>query len=123
MSISSAPVVADFAPPEPTPNDPYPGYYQLPSGDWAAHDPEYYHSFFPTSDHRSTQEDEEKGDGRVGRHWEEFNSKGADLIDIDVGKSLEEARAEKERRERMVKPKLPGDEVEYKVRPLSGPSI
>jgi len=51
----------------------------------------------------------------VGRHWEEFNSKGADFIDIDVSKGLEEARVERERRERAVKPKLPGDEVEYKV--------
>lgn len=117
MSISSAPAVADFVPPEPTPNDPYPGYYQLPSGDWAAHDPEYYHSFFPTAE--SAEEAEERGDGRVGRHWEEFNSKGADFIDIDVGKGLQEARAEKERREKMVKPKLPSDEVEYKVSILS----
>lgn len=52
----------------------------------------------------------------MGRHWEEFNSKGADFIDIDVSKGLEEARVERERRERAVKPKLPGDEVEYKVR-------
>ena len=114
MSISSAPTVADFIPPQPTPNDPYPGYYQLPSGDWAAHDPEYYHSFFPDAA-TADQGDDGRGDGRVGRHWEEFNSKGADFIDIDVGKGLEEARAEKERRERMVKPKLPSDEVEYKV--------
>lgn len=53
----------------------------------------------------------------MGRHWDDFNSKGADFIDIDVGKGLEEARAEKERREKMVKPKLPSDEVEYKVSP------
>jgi hypothetical protein len=52
----------------------------------------------------------------VGRHWEEFNSKGADFIDIDVSKGLEEARVERERRALAVKPKMPGDEVEYKVR-------
>jgi hypothetical protein len=51
----------------------------------------------------------------VGRHWEEFNSKGADFIDIDVSKGLEEARVERERRALAVKPKMPGDEVEYKV--------
>lgn len=114
MSISSAPTVADFVPPEPTAEDPYPGYYQLPSGQWAAHDPEYYHRFFPDT----SIGDEEGDDGRVGRHWEEFNSKGADFIDIDVSKGLAEARAEKERRERMVKPKLPSDEVQYKVSPM-----
>jgi proline-rich protein PRCC len=50
----------------------------------------------------------------VGRHWEEFNSKGADFIDIDVSKGLEEGRLERERRERATKPKT-GEEVEYKV--------
>ncbi|KAH9856930.1 mitotic checkpoint regulator, MAD2B-interacting-domain-containing protein [Lenzites betulinus] len=39
---SAAPQVQDFTPPEPTPEDPYPGYYLLPSGQWAAHDPAYY---------------------------------------------------------------------------------
>jgi proline-rich protein PRCC len=103
--------VADFIPPPPGPNDPYPGYYQLPTGSWAAYDQDYYHTFFPSA----KEEEETDGDGRVGRHWEEFDSKGADFIDIDVSKGLEEARVERERRERAVKPKLPGDEVEYKV--------
>ncbi|CCM02416.1 uncharacterized protein FIBRA_04514 [Fibroporia radiculosa] len=44
--ISSAPKVDDFVPPDPTPQDPYPGYYLLPSGSWAAYDPEYYHKFY-----------------------------------------------------------------------------
>ena len=110
ISISSAPTVADFVPPEPTQHDPYPGYYQLPSGQWAAYETEYYHSFFPPS-----TQDEDQDDGRVGRHWEEFNSKGADFIDIDVSKGLEEARIERERRALATKPKMPGDEVEYKV--------
>jgi hypothetical protein len=112
MSISSAPAVADFIPPPPGPHDPYPGYYQLPSGQWAAYEQEYYHSFFPTS--TSSNEEGEGGDGRVGRHWEEYNSKGADYIDVDVSKGLEEGRAERERRERATKPKT-GEEVEYKV--------
>lgn len=45
-TLSSAPKVDDFKPPEPTQNDPYPGYYQLPSGNWAAYDPDYYKSFY-----------------------------------------------------------------------------
>ncbi|KAI0831352.1 mitotic checkpoint regulator, MAD2B-interacting-domain-containing protein [Trametes gibbosa] len=39
---SAAPQVQDFTPPEPTATDPYPGYYLLPSGQWAAYDPAYY---------------------------------------------------------------------------------
>ncbi|OCH94940.1 hypothetical protein OBBRIDRAFT_800802 [Obba rivulosa] len=44
--VSSAPKVDDFVPPEPTPEDPYPGYYMLPSGAWAAYDPDYYRTFY-----------------------------------------------------------------------------
>lgn len=44
--VSSAPKVDDFVPPEPTPEDLYPGYYLLPSGQWAAYEPEYYRSFY-----------------------------------------------------------------------------
>ncbi|PVG02717.1 hypothetical protein CPB86DRAFT_750518 [Serendipita vermifera] len=41
---STAPSVKDFVPPVPTQNDPYPGYYMKPGGEWAMHDPEYYWS-------------------------------------------------------------------------------
>lgn len=44
-SLSSAPVVPTFQPPKPSQTDEYPGYYQLPSGAWAAHDPTYYAKF------------------------------------------------------------------------------
>jgi len=44
-SASSAPALPSFEPPEPTQTDPYPGYYQLPSGTWAAYDTEYYGKF------------------------------------------------------------------------------
>ena len=46
LSISSAPKVDEYTPPEPTPDDPYPGYYQLPSGTWAAYDSAYYQRFY-----------------------------------------------------------------------------
>ncbi|QRW26966.1 mitotic checkpoint protein prcc-carboxy-term protein [Rhizoctonia solani] len=42
ITLMSAPEVKDFEPPVPTLFDPYPGYYQLPSGEWAMHDPKYY---------------------------------------------------------------------------------
>jgi hypothetical protein len=113
ISITSAPKVEDFVPPVPTAADPYPGYYQLPSGQWAAYEPEYYSSFFPDSSSASASGVGE--DGRVGRHWEEFEQKGADMVDIDVGAGLEEARREAERRERLVKPKMAADDYDYKV--------
>jgi proline-rich protein PRCC len=46
LSISSAPKIEEYTPPEPTPNDPYPGYYQLPSSTWEAYDPKYYQQFY-----------------------------------------------------------------------------
>lgn len=46
LSISSAPKIDEYVPPEPTPDDPYPGYYQLPSGNWASYDPTYYQQFY-----------------------------------------------------------------------------
>ncbi|KAI0341593.1 hypothetical protein BDW22DRAFT_1442974 [Trametopsis cervina] len=46
ISLSSAPKVDDFVPPEPTQTDPYPGYYLLPSGSWAAYEPAYYQKFY-----------------------------------------------------------------------------
>ncbi|KAL0946848.1 hypothetical protein HGRIS_013016 [Hohenbuehelia grisea] len=44
-TFSSAPDIPTFKPPTPTREDAYPGYYLLPSGAWAAHDPAYYNSF------------------------------------------------------------------------------
>ncbi|KAJ3550809.1 hypothetical protein NMY22_g227 [Coprinellus aureogranulatus] len=44
-SLSAAPVVPEEKIPEPTPYDPYPGYYQKPNGEWAQYDVEYYTKF------------------------------------------------------------------------------
>ncbi len=115
--ISSAPTVADFVPPPPTPSDPYPGYYLLPSGSWAAYEPAYYHSFFP--DNQPDKVKEKGEDGRVGKHWDEYDTRGGEIVDIDVGKGLEEARREEERREKLKKPKVAGEEYEYKVGDLT----
>lgn len=46
LKVSSAPAVTTFAPPDPSMDDPYPGYYQLPSGQWAQYDPEFYRDFW-----------------------------------------------------------------------------
>ncbi|RXK42626.1 hypothetical protein M231_00180 [Tremella mesenterica] len=118
-SITSAPTVSDFVPPVPTALDPYPGYYQLPSGQWAAYDPDYYSSFFPSS---SEIEDKEKEsaktrgeDGRVGRHWDEYDILQDQVVDVDVSEGIRKAREEEERRKLMVKPKLPGNDYDYKA--------
>lgn len=44
IKTSVAPELPDYVPPDPTPYDPYPGYYQTPSGDWESHEPAYYQS-------------------------------------------------------------------------------
>lgn len=46
LGVSAAPKIDEYTPPEPTPSDPYPGYYQLPSGSWVAYDPAYYQQFY-----------------------------------------------------------------------------
>ncbi|KAK4686761.1 hypothetical protein P7C73_g3365, partial [Tremellales sp. Uapishka_1] len=116
-TITSAPSVADFAPPPPTPQDPYPGYYQLPSGSWAAYEPEYYHSFFPEN---QEQEDgaQKQSDGRVGKHWDEFEldeMKRDGMASINVYDGLEEARREQERISKLTAPKMPGEEYDYQA--------
>ncbi|ORX35020.1 mitotic checkpoint regulator, MAD2B-interacting-domain-containing protein [Kockovaella imperatae] len=113
--ITSAPSVPDFVPPEPTLNDPYPGYYQLPSGQWAAYDEEYYTSFFSKEggEKHRLQGDRREDDGQVGKHWDEYNSRGADVLEIDVAQGLAEGRAEQARLEQLQKPKT-GDDFEYK---------
>lgn len=114
-TISSAPAAPDFIPPEPTTQDPYPGYYQTPSGEWKAYDPDYYASFFASEPTVKLQGEVDENDGRVGRHWDEFNVKGAELKDVDVSDGLKAAREEEERKKLMKKPKISQDEFEYQV--------
>ncbi|KAF7294910.1 hypothetical protein MIND_01029000 [Mycena indigotica] len=84
-SVSSAPNIPKFEPPEPTPNDPYPGYYTLPSGTWAAYDPAYYAKF--------TKKWQAEYDAHV-RALEKGKVKGFEELD---NAEVEEINAEKER--------------------------
>ncbi|PFH54316.1 hypothetical protein AMATHDRAFT_186209 [Amanita thiersii Skay4041] len=96
--FSAAPEVPTFEPPEPTPNDPYPGYYQLPSGAWAAHDPTYYATFLKKwqSDYDAHVRVLEKG---VAKGFEGYEN--AAVTEVDTAKEMERARIEiKEREER-----------------------
>ncbi|KAG6379817.1 mitotic checkpoint regulator, MAD2B-interacting-domain-containing protein [Boletus reticuloceps] len=44
-TMSSAPAISTFRPPSPTLDDPYPGYYQFPSGAYAPYYANYYASY------------------------------------------------------------------------------
>ena len=78
--VSSAPKVENFVPPEPTPQDPYPGYYMTPTGAWAAYDPEYYKKFYDKwkkeyDDHvRALEKGKVKGFERAEEEAEEVNA-------------------------------------------------
>ncbi|KAJ7273743.1 mitotic checkpoint regulator, MAD2B-interacting-domain-containing protein [Mycena haematopus] len=95
-TMSSAPVIPKFEPPEPTPNDPYPGYYTLPSGAWAAHDPAYYAKF--------TQKWQAEYNAHV-RALEKGRVKGFEGLDtaaveeVDAMKEMEKAKLEIQERE------------------------
>ena len=95
LSISSAPKIDEYIPPEPTPSDPYPGYYQLPSGTWAAYDSAYYQRFY----------DKWKADyDREIRAFEkkEKGFEGADTDDtqeVDALRVMEKAKKEIQERE------------------------
>ncbi|KAF7363471.1 hypothetical protein MSAN_01002900 [Mycena sanguinolenta] len=96
VTVSSAPVIPKFEPPEPTPNDPYPGYYTLPSGAWAAYDPAYYAKF--------TQKWQAEYDAHV-RALEKGKVKGFEGLDtaaveeVDAMKEMEKAKLEMQERE------------------------
>lgn len=98
ISISSAPAIPTFEPPEPTMNDEYPGYYQLPSGAWKAHEPEYYATFLKRwqKEYNDQVRALEKG---VAKGFEGMEKEG--MEDVDAKKEMERAKKEiKEREER-----------------------
>ncbi|TCD68906.1 hypothetical protein EIP91_009456 [Steccherinum ochraceum] len=88
--ISSAPKVEEFTPPEPTPKDAYPGYYQLPSGTWAAYDPVYYKKYYDKwtkeyNDHvRALEKGIEKG----------FEGAEEAAQEVNAAKEMERAKVE-----------------------------
>jgi proline-rich protein PRCC len=109
QSLSSAPTVDDFTPPEPTPTDPYPGYYLLPSGSWAPHDPIYYKSFYDqwTKDYNAHVRALEKGSVRGFEGYDAYAAASEDgTHEVDMSKEME--RAKKEIKEREEKKALTG---------------
>ncbi|KAF7323002.1 hypothetical protein HMN09_00079900 [Mycena chlorophos] len=95
-TISSAPVVPTFEPPEPTPADPYPGYYTLPSGAWAAYDPEYYAKFQKKWQKEYDAHVRALEKGRV-KGFEELDQ--TEVEEIDAAREMEKAKKEVQERE------------------------
>lgn len=85
-----------FEIPDPTPTDPYPGYYQLPSGAWAAHDAPFYAKF------AKKWQDEYNAQVRA---LEKRAVKGFEALDssfveeVDAKKEMERAKKELQERE------------------------
>jgi hypothetical protein len=99
-SLSSAPKVEEFTPPEPRPHDPYPGYYLLPSGKYAAYDAEYYQTFYKKwqADYNKYVRDLEKGKIKGFEALDEDEATGVNAMEemekAKVGiQALEERKA------------------------------
>lgn len=93
---SAAPSLPTFEPPEPTPTDPYPGYYQLPSGTWATHDPEYYAKFMKKWEHDYNSQLRALEKGKI-KGFEGLDD--APVEEIDALKEMEKAKKEIQERE------------------------
>ncbi|EUC66151.1 mitotic checkpoint protein prcc-carboxy-term protein [Rhizoctonia solani AG-3 Rhs1AP] len=94
ITLMSAPEVKDFEPPVPTLFDPYPGYYQLPSGEWAMHDPKYYKKVIEQLTSGPDMQAQNKSEAR-----EFAGSSREDMATFDPGEELRRGQiAELEKR-------------------------
>lgn len=93
-SMSSAPAISTFRPPSPTLDDPYPGYYQLPSGAYAPYDAAYYASYA-----QKWKADYDKHIRALEKSQYELEAE--DAQNVDMAAEMEKARREiKEREDR-----------------------
>jgi len=89
-------------------NDPYPGYYQLPSGEWRQHDIEFYDKFRKKweKEYNAHVRALEKGGAKGFEGYER-----GDVAEVDAAKEMERAKLEiKEREERKAVSKNTGGE-------------
>lgn len=95
-------------PPEPTPTDPYPGYYILPSGSWAAYDPTYYQKFYKKwkKEYDNHVRALEKG---IEKGFEGMETDGA--TEVNALSEMEKAKVEIQEREERKALTMAGDEV------------
>lgn len=96
LPFSSAPAVPTIEIPEPTRTDEYPGYYQLPSGQWAAHDPVYYATFTKKwqAEYNAHVRALEKG---TAKGFEDMDTAG--ISEVNAQKEMERAKIEIQLRE------------------------
>ncbi|KAF8478554.1 mitotic checkpoint regulator, MAD2B-interacting-domain-containing protein [Russula ochroleuca] len=95
LSISSAPKIDEYIPPEPTPDDPYPGYYQRPSGTWEAYDPTYYKQFY-----NKWKADYDRGVRALEKKEKGFEGADADdTQEVNALREMEKAKKEVQERE------------------------
>lgn len=103
--------MAEFEPPPPTPMDPYPGYYKLPSGQWAAYDPVYYRKFWEEWAAPANL------DARTAKGFE--GAEGKDTVEVDAKTQLDLARAEREEKKSLtqnIKSGPPAPKIKISVR-------
>jgi len=90
IGVSSAPVLKEYIPPEPTPTDLYPGSYQKPSGEWAAYDPEYYKTYWEQWQREAYGNNENVGKSkRKDRGWE---GKEDQIVTADVSEEAKKGQ-------------------------------
>ena len=100
ITITSAPTLPTFEPPMPTSSDPYPGYYQLPSGQWAAHDPEFYRKYYEMWSGNVAL------DGTSQKGFE--GAEGDETVEVDAQEQLDIARKEREEKKALTKDAIGG---------------
>lgn len=91
---SAAPSVKEFVPPVPTPNDEYPGYYQLPNQKWEMYDPEYYKSVAKAWNQASVEEEMHRRAGPTERVRKQWQGDESDLQQINAMDEASRAIAE-----------------------------
>ena len=95
LSVSSAPKIDEYIPPEPTPNDPCPGYYQLPSGTWEAYDPTYYQQIY--NKWKADYDREVRALEKKEKGFEDAD--GDDTQEVNALREMEKAKKEVQERE------------------------
>jgi hypothetical protein len=95
LSISSAPKIDEYIPPEPTPDDPYPGYYQRPSGTWEAYDPTYYQQFY--NKWKADYDREVRALEKKEKGFEDVDT--GDTQEVNALREMEKAKKEVQERE------------------------
>ncbi|TDL24775.1 hypothetical protein BD410DRAFT_744397 [Rickenella mellea] len=101
--VSAAPSVEEYRPPSPTIQDPYPGYYQMPSGQWAMYDPEYYKIYSDrwAKEYAAQIRAYERG---VGGDEKGFEGADADkMVDVDAQAQRDAAAKEREEKKAITK--------------------